>query len=68
MPDYSTEIARLEELLNSSATSIRIGDMSTEIDPDEVRKRLEELKRLDTSGQYGSRRPKMVPYKFGGLT
>ncbi|TWT63187.1 hypothetical protein [Rubinisphaera italica] len=46
MPDYSTEIAQIEEILNSGVTEHSNDGQVTKFDHDKLRTRLRELKRL----------------------
>jgi hypothetical protein len=49
--DYSKEIARLEQLINSGAQSVSADGVSSSFDLDSARKRLAELRRLQGDGQ-----------------
>lgn len=58
-------IARLEELLSTGATSVRAGDISTEIDLQEVRRQLLALRRSQDSTRM--RRPVAASVKLTSL-
>lgn len=47
MPDHTVEIAELEELLKHGVTSSNVDGNSESIDLDQVRSRLNELKRAN---------------------
>lgn len=47
MPDFSKEIAALEEILNAGASSISTDGEQVSFDLSEVRRRLAELRRVD---------------------
>ena len=68
MPDYSTEIANLEEILNAGATSMSVDGVSTTVDLAEVRRRLAQLQANhdgdDTTADTVTTRQRLVPYKF----
>lgn len=63
MPDYSTQIAQLEELLDSGMTETVVdGEKVVFASPDEIRKRLRELKSQTTGGR--PTRPRMSTMTF----
>jgi hypothetical protein len=65
MADYSAEIAAIETILNSGATSISVDGLSTSYNFDQLRKRLAELKALDDSTiANGNVRPKRATIKL----
>ena len=67
MPDYSTEIAELEAILNGSIDSVSVDGTSTHVDLDAARKRLAELRAKDTlSIAAGSVRPRVVGLNLRG--
>lgn len=49
MADHSIEIAALEALLNSAASSVSVDGLSTSFNLEQARKRLQELKASDDS-------------------
>lgn len=55
MADYTEEILALEQLLNSSASSVSVDGMSTSIDLEQARRRLQELRALDDASRANSR-------------
>ena len=67
MPSETAEetIARLESLLSAGATSVRAGDISTEIDLGEVRRQLLALRRTQTDTRM--RRPVLASVKLTNL-
>ena len=68
MANYQAEIAVLESILNSGASSIQVDGMATRYDLAEVRKRLAELKALDDSTlEAGKSRPVASTIYLGGF-
>jgi hypothetical protein len=55
MADHAAEIASIETLLNSGATSVTTDGHTTTIDPDSLRQRLKELRSEDDTAR--ARRP-----------
>lgn len=53
-PDYSTEIARLEAIVNSGTTSVSTDGLTTMFSLEQAKQRLAELKRLQ--GDPGAKR------------
>ena len=47
MADHSVEIAALESLLNASATSVSVDGLSSTLNLENARKRLQELRATD---------------------
>ncbi len=61
MADYSIEIAALEAILNSGASSVSTDGLSTSYDLESVRKRIAELKSQDQASiNAGTTRPRLV--------
>lgn len=66
MADYSIEIAALEAILNSGASSVSTDGLSTSYDLDSVRKRLAELQAQDdASVNAGKARPRIARIRLG---
>jgi hypothetical protein len=64
MPDYSVEIQRLEDLINSATTSTSADGLSALFDLEQAKKRLAELYRLQ--GETQMIRPRIVRVRLGG--
>ena len=64
MADYSAEIQRLEELINSATNSVSTDGLSTNFNLEQARKRLAELYRLQ--GETKLVRPRVVRVRLGG--
>jgi hypothetical protein len=65
MPDYSAEIAALEEILNAGTSSVSTDGLSMAYDLEQVRKRLTELKALDDATVTSGRpRPRTVTIRL----
>jgi hypothetical protein len=61
MPDYSAEIAELEEIVNSSVDQTAVDGTSTKVNLEHARKRLAELRALDPDSiQAGRVRPRAM--------
>ena len=56
MPDHSAEIARLQKLLSSGATTVTVDGQTTTFSEAQIRRRLAELQAADTSTERKPRR------------
>jgi len=66
MPDNSTEITVLEEILNAGASSVTTDGLTTTWDLGEVRRRLLELKQTDDQTIVnGNKRPVFTRIRLG---
>jgi hypothetical protein len=64
MPDFSAEIAQLEQLINSATNSVSTDGLSTNFNLEHATKRLAELRRLQ--GDLSMVRPKVSTMNLGG--
>ncbi len=65
MADYTAEIEQLESVLNGAVESISVDGLSTKVDLDQARKRLNELRNLD-EGSATMVRPTITGTRLGG--
>lgn len=65
MADYSTEIARLEAILNAGAKSVTTDGQKVDYDFDAIRKRLAELRALDDNSL--PKRPRAANIRLTGF-
>lgn len=63
MPDYSAEIAKLESLVNNATRSVSVDGTSAQIDLEQARKRLAELRTLQGGA---NARPAISRINLGG--
>jgi len=66
MPDYSAEIAELEELLNAATTSTNFDGTAVSYDLEAARKRLAYLKAHDDQALVRDVRPTISKANLGG--
>lgn len=66
MPDYSTEIAQIEALLNSGAKKVSVDGQTVEVDHGVLQKRLTYLRANDSSTEQADKRPRSAQINLGG--
>lgn len=65
MADNSAEIAKLQAILNTGATSVMVDGRSVTYDLDSLRRQLRDLMADDP--HYSSKRPKVLSVRLGGV-